>query len=57
MYQNPELLKAILSKVTEVVKYYLEEQIKSGVDVVQIFDSWASAIEPSKYNELAGAIL
>jgi uroporphyrinogen decarboxylase len=53
MYQNPELLKAILSKVTEVVKYYLEEQIKSGVDVVQIFDSWASAIEPSKYNEFS----
>ena len=53
MYKNPKLLKNILSKVTEVVKYYLEEQIKSGVDVVQIFDSWASAIEPSKYDEFS----
>ena len=53
MYSNPELLHNILSKVTEVVKYYLESQIKSGVDVVQIFDSWASAIEPSKYNEFS----
>jgi len=53
MYSNPELLHNILSKVTEVVKYYLESQIKSGVDVVQIFDSWASAIEPSKYDEFS----
>jgi uroporphyrinogen decarboxylase len=53
MYSNPELLHNILSKVTEVVKYYLEGQIQSGVDVVQIFDSWASAIEPSKYDEFS----
>jgi len=53
MYSNPELLHNILAKVTEVVKYYMEEQIKSGVDVVQIFDSWASAIEPSLYDEFS----
>jgi len=53
MYTNPELLHNILAKVTEVVKYYLENQIKAGVDVVQIFDSWASAIEPSKYDEFS----
>ena len=53
MYSNPELLHNILKKVTEVVKYYLEMQIQSGVDVVQIFDSWASAIEPSKYDEFS----
>jgi uroporphyrinogen decarboxylase len=53
MYTNPELLHNILKKVTEVVKYYLESQIEAGVDVVQIFDSWAAAIEPSKYNEFS----
>ncbi len=53
MYSNPELLHAILRKVTDVVKLYMEKQIKSGVDVVQIFDSWASAIEPSKYDEFS----
>ena len=53
MYANPELLHKILVKVTEVVKYYLEKQIASGVDVVQIFDSWAAAIEPSKYDEFS----
>ena len=53
MYSNPELLHNILAKVTEVVKYYMESQIEAGIDVVQIFDSWAAAIEPSKYNEFS----
>jgi uroporphyrinogen decarboxylase len=53
MYSNPELLHKILKKVTEVVKLYMEKQIESGIDVVQIFDSWAAAIEPSKYNEFS----
>jgi uroporphyrinogen decarboxylase len=53
MYSNPELLHDILRKVTDVVKLYMEKQIQSGVDVVQIFDSWAAAIEPSKYDEFS----
>jgi len=53
LYSNPELLHNILAKVTEAVKYYLEEQIVAGADVVQIFDSWAAAIEPSKYDEFS----
>jgi len=53
MYSNPELLHNILAKVTEVVKLYMEKQIESGIDVVQIFDSWASAIEPGVYDEFS----
>ena len=53
MYSNPELLHNILRKVTKVVKLYMEKQIESGVDVVQIFDSWAAAIEPGKYDEFS----
>ncbi len=53
LYSNPELLHNILAKVTEVVKLYMEKQIQSGVDVVQIFDSWAAAIEPGKYDEFS----
>ena len=53
MYTQPELLHAILRKVTDVVKLYMEKQIQSGVDVVQIFDSWAAAIEPDKYDEFS----
>lgn len=53
MYSNPELLHKILAKVTEVVKLYMEKQIEAGIDVVQIFDSWAAAIEPSNYDEFS----
>jgi uroporphyrinogen decarboxylase len=53
MYSNPELLHKILAKVTEVVKLYMEKQIEAGIDVVQIFDSWAAAIEPGMYDEFS----
>lgn len=53
MYANPALLHKILAKVTEVVKHYMEKQIEAGIDVVQIFDSWAAAIEPSNYDEFS----
>ena len=53
MYSNPELLHKILRKVTDVVKLYMEKQIEAGIDVVQIFDSWASAIEVAKYDEFS----
>ncbi len=53
MYSNPKLLHKILAKVTEVVKLYMEKQIQAGVDVVQIFDSWAAAIEPQNYDEFS----
>jgi len=53
MYSNPELLHNILHEVTQVVKYYMEKQIESGIDVVQIFDSWAAAIETDMYDEFS----
>jgi len=53
LYKNPELLHKLLQKVTDAVKFYLEEQIRSGVDVVQIFDSWAAALEKSAYFEFS----
>jgi len=43
----------LLAKVTEVVKFYMEKQIEAGADVVQIFDSWAAALEKSKYFEFS----
>ena len=53
MYSNPKLLHKILKKVTEVVKLYMEKQIQSGIDVVQIFDSWAAGIETDNYDEFS----
>lgn len=51
VYNNPQFLHAILRKVTNALKLYLAEQIKAGVNAIQIFDSWAGALEKSAYME------
>ena len=53
IYTEPEFMHKLLAKVTEVIKHYLEKQIEAGADVVQIFDSWAAALEKSKYMEFS----
>lgn len=53
MYQNPELLHSILRKVTDVLKLYMQKQIEAGVNAVQIFDSWASALEEDAFFEFS----
>ena len=53
IYTDPELMHTLLNKVTEVVKHYLARQIEAGADVVQIFDSWASALEKEAYFEFS----
>ncbi len=53
IYSDPEFMHKLLAKVTEVIKFYLEKQIEAGADVVQVFDSWAAALEESKYFEFS----
>ncbi|MEB2806999.1 uroporphyrinogen decarboxylase [Campylobacter upsaliensis] len=53
LYQNPELLHQILRKLNEVLKLYLEEQIRAGANAVQIFDSWAGALEEEAFFEFS----
>lgn len=49
LYTQPELLHSLLEKINFALKFYLEEQIKAGANVVQIFDSWASALEKEAF--------
>jgi uroporphyrinogen decarboxylase len=53
LYSDPEFLHAILRKVTEVLKLYMARQIEAGVNAVQIFDSWAAALEESAFFEFS----
>lgn len=53
LYSDPKLLHCILAKLTRLLKLYLEEQIKAGANAVQIFDSWAAALEEEKYFEFS----
>ncbi|HEC1758908.1 TPA: uroporphyrinogen decarboxylase [Campylobacter lari] len=53
VYQNPEFLHQILSKLTLALKCYIQEQIKAGANAIQIFDSWASALEKEMFFEFS----
>jgi uroporphyrinogen decarboxylase len=39
-------IKIILEKLNEYLCLHIENQIRAGADVVQIFDSWAGSISP-----------
>ena len=39
----------LMDTITEVLTRYLRAQIAAGVDVVQLFDSWAGALAPEDY--------
>ncbi len=53
MYENPEDFKELLEKITDMLIEYLNFQIKSGANAVQIFDSWAGYLSPDDYREFA----
>lgn len=53
LYSDPEFLHSLLRKVTDALKLYMQRQIESGVNAVQIFDSWASALEESAFFEFS----
>lgn len=57
LYENPEFLHKILTKVTDACIGYAKMQIKSGVNAIQIFDSWAAALEESAFFEFSWAYI
>ena len=57
IYSEPEFMHALLAKVTEVLKGYMERQIQNGANVVMIFDSWAAALEENAYFEFSWAYM
>jgi uroporphyrinogen decarboxylase len=44
-------IKIILDKLNDYLCLHIENQIKAGADVVQIFDSWAGSISPEDLTE------
>ena len=53
LYTNPVLSHLLLDKITISTIAYLKEQIKSGADIVQVFDSWAGVLSKAQYIEFA----
>lgn len=53
-FGQPEVLHALLEKLTENVADYIRYQADAGAQVVQIFDSWASHLSPQDFDVFAG---
>ena len=53
IYSNPDYMHKLLQKLTDVIKEYLVKQIEAGADAVQVFDSWASALERDTFFEFS----
>ena len=49
MFDRPELMHQLLSKVSEAVTAYLNAQIDAGAQAVMIFDTWGGVLTPQHY--------
>jgi uroporphyrinogen decarboxylase len=53
LYNEPRLAHRLLEKITATVIAYLQEKIRHGADLVQLFDSWAGILGPEQYREFS----
>jgi uroporphyrinogen decarboxylase len=53
MYTEPQLWDTLMTKLTEVVIFYLREQIDAGAQAVQLFDSWVGCLSPADFQTYA----
>ena len=51
MYQDRPTWDALMGKLTEMLIRYLNAQIRSGVQALQIFDSWVGCLSPRDYEK------
>ena len=49
-YKSPDEFGQLIDLLVDVTSQHLIQQINSGVEVVQIFDSWAGVLPPSQFN-------
>lgn len=53
LYTQPAFSHQLLEMITQSTIHYLKGQIAAGVDIVQVFDSWAGILSPDQYSEFA----
>ena len=49
LFSDPEAWHALMEKVTEQVIRYLLAQVRAGIQVAQLFDSWMGILAPEDY--------
>ncbi len=50
-YQNPEEFSYLIDLITEASATYLINQVKAGAGALQIFDSWAGALDAQSFKK------
>lgn len=53
MVTNPSMLHGILDNMATALVQYVKYQIRSGAQVMQIFDSWAHHLSPAQFEEFS----
>jgi uroporphyrinogen decarboxylase len=48
-YTQPELAHRLLQMLTDTTIAYLMQQVKAGVDTIQLFDSWGGLLSPDDF--------
>lgn len=51
MYQEPKAWNVLMTKLSNAIISYLDFQIQSGVQVIQLFDSWAGYLSVADYQQ------
>ncbi len=49
MYSQPEAWKLLMEKLSDLTTVYLKSQINSGVQAIQLFDSWVGCLNVEDY--------
>jgi len=57
MFDRPDLLHRLLTKVADSVTSYLNAQIARGAQAAMIFDTWGGALAPAHYREFSLAYM
>ncbi len=57
LYSDPALAHQLLDLITRNTINYINGQIKSGVHLIQLFDSWAGILSPDLYSTFSIAYL
>jgi len=52
-YTQPALAHRLLQMITDTTIAYLKEQVKAGVDVIQVFDSWGGLLGPDDFENIS----
>ncbi len=53
MYEQPAAWDKLLTRISDILIDYLQGQVEAGVNVIQLFDSWAGALSPADYRTMA----